>query len=143
MALWVNRTGEKGQHEDKFLSDKKIYLTWDNLSEDLSHLDKEKLLKALQNIHKDKKSGKLNDWKNQIFAWVNDMKVGDWVIVPSKKESTVHIGEITGGYTHVPNNHNPYYHYRDIKWIAQKVSVTTIAKSLKFPHTKAIYRISD
>ena len=36
MSIWLVRAGSKGQYEDKFLSDKRIYLTWGSLDVDLT-----------------------------------------------------------------------------------------------------------
>jgi restriction system protein len=33
MALWLIRGGSRGEFEEKFFEDKKIYLTWDNLKD--------------------------------------------------------------------------------------------------------------
>ena len=38
MALWLVRTGSHGEHEDRFIEDGRIYLTWDGLKKDLSKL---------------------------------------------------------------------------------------------------------
>ena len=35
MALWLIRAGKNGEHEEKFLEDKKVYLTWGGFSENL------------------------------------------------------------------------------------------------------------
>lgn len=36
MSLWLVRAGSAGEYESKFLTEKKIFLTWDDLSADLS-----------------------------------------------------------------------------------------------------------
>jgi len=35
MRLWLLRAGKNGEFENKFLTDKRVYLTWDNLDIDL------------------------------------------------------------------------------------------------------------
>ena len=36
MALWLVRAGSHGEHEQKFLDDNRVYLTWDGVDNDLS-----------------------------------------------------------------------------------------------------------
>ena len=38
MSLWLCRAGRQGEYESKFLTDKRIYLTWDQLDIDLMML---------------------------------------------------------------------------------------------------------
>lgn len=45
------------------------------------------------------------------------MKIGDWIVLSSKRTSTIHIGE----YTYDINNGNPYYHYRNIDWFVKDI----------------------
>ena len=35
MAIWLVRGGKFGEHEAKFLSEERVYCTWDNLNTDL------------------------------------------------------------------------------------------------------------
>ena len=48
MSIWLFRAGKNGEFESKFLNDKRIYLTWDNLKVDLSkYKDRDKILEKL------------------------------------------------------------------------------------------------
>ena len=122
MALWTVRVGKEGEHEEKFLSKKRIYLTWDDLSENLSDIhDDEKRLALLTSRYPDKNRHALGNWRGQIWSFVEKMKIGDLVAVPIRKRSTIHIGKITGDYCHSPKFENPYYHYRTVEWLATDV----------------------
>lgn len=57
------------------------------------------------------------------------MSPGDWVAVPSKRK-TIHIGEITGEYVFVPEGPNPYFHYRDVKWLATDIPRTNFDRDI-------------
>ena len=48
MSLWLVRAGRNGEYEYKFLSEGKIYITWDNLSHDLSKLKSKQEFYELQ-----------------------------------------------------------------------------------------------
>ena len=36
MSLWLIRAGSHGEFESTFLEEKRVYVTWDNLSHDLT-----------------------------------------------------------------------------------------------------------
>jgi len=130
MALWLNRSGRHCEHEDKFLKQKRIYLTWSGLDRDLGKLkERNDLMAVLEEVypkfthfHRVQNSG-------QIWAFTRRMSPGDWVCVPSKRK-TIHIGEITGQYTFDPKAENPYYHFRTVKWIETDIPRTCFDKDI-------------
>lgn len=51
MALWLFRAGSGGEYERKFLDDKRVYITWEGLNDDLSKLhDRSELLTLLRKL---------------------------------------------------------------------------------------------
>ncbi len=122
MAIWLVRAGSSGEYENKFLSENRIYLTWDDLKQDLSKIsDKKELYDLLNHVYPNNKSARIRNWGSQIWPIAKEMKIGDWVILPSKKKAAIHIGEITGDYENTPNAENPYYHYRTVNWFATDI----------------------
>lgn len=119
MSIWLVRAGGRGEHESKFLNDNRVYLTWDNLDKDLQSFNtKDELYQfLLMHYHLDKSKTAIN-WAAQIWPIVNEMNKKDWVILPSKLNRTIHIGEIISDYKFDKSLGNPYYHYRDVKWFA-------------------------
>ena len=54
MSLWVARSGKHGEHEQRFLTDERIYLTWDRFRRDLSKMDGQPaLIGAIQDVYPD------------------------------------------------------------------------------------------
>ena len=43
MSLWLFRAGRKGEYENKFLTDGRVYLTWDDFDVDLRTIDTKKI----------------------------------------------------------------------------------------------------
>jgi restriction system protein len=121
MALWLVRAGKKGEFETKFIESKRIYLTWDNLTDDLAALTKEDILGRLVQLYPEAKHKTLVNWRSQIWPFAHAMQVNDWVVLPSKHKSVIHVGRITGGYIHTTAEPNPFYHYRTIEWLALDV----------------------
>ncbi len=122
MALWLVRAGSSGEYENKFLTEGRIYLTWDDLSEDLSKLsNKRELSDLLNKVYPDNKTARIRNWAAQIWPMVKEMRKSDWVILPSKKKAAIHIGEIKSDYVHDAKAKNPYYHYRTVHWFATDI----------------------
>lgn len=122
MALWLVRAGSMGEYEEKFIQENKVYLTWDGISEDLSKIEDEiTLYKLLLDRYENTKTATARNWTGQIWAFVKKMKIGDWIVLPSKKKASIHISEITGDYVNVPKNPDPFYHYRTVRWIAKDI----------------------
>ena len=122
MALWLFRAGSSGEYENKFLDDNKVYLTWDGLKHDLSQLqEKRELYDFLLDFYSDAKMGAVRNWTGQIWPIAHRMEKGDWVILPSKRNPTIHIGEVKSEYKFHPNNEDPFFHSRDVDWFAKDI----------------------
>ncbi|MEI6617017.1 MAG: hypothetical protein WCL59_10640 [Cyanobium sp. ELA507] len=49
MTLWLIRAGSRGQHEQKFLDEGRVYVAWEGLDVDLSLLaDRQDLIGVLE-----------------------------------------------------------------------------------------------
>ncbi len=119
MRLWLFRAGKNGEYENKFLTDNRVYLTWNDLDIDLKQLKtKESLYNILvQKYDLEKKKTAIN-WASQIWPIAHRMEIGDWVVLPSKINRTLHFGKIIGEYVYDKTLPSPYCHYRDIDWFA-------------------------
>lgn len=130
MALWLNRSGRHCEHEDRFLKQNRIYLTWGGLDRDLGKLkDRKSLMNLLAEIYPKFKHFHRVQNSGQIWAFSQRMSPGDWVCVPSKRK-TIHVGEITGKYTFVADAEDPYYHFRTVKWLEIDVPRTNFDQDI-------------
>jgi restriction system protein len=122
MSIWLFRAGKNGEFEDKFLTDNRVYLTWTDLTFDLSKVkEKQDLYKTLVNHYNLEKEKTAINWASQIWPIAHRMEIGDWVILPSKLNRTIHFGKIIGEYIYDKSLGSPYYHYRDIEWFATDI----------------------
>jgi len=122
MAIWLIRAGKSGEYESKFLDEGKVYLTWDYLKIDLSGFsDRQKLLKELLQTYPDAKKRTVMNWRSQIHAFAHRVKKGDWVVLPSKFKSAIHIGKVTGDYVYDSKAGNPYYHCKTVDWFGMDI----------------------
>jgi restriction system protein len=122
MRLWLFRAGKNGEFENKFLTDNRVYLTWTNLDIDLESLDaKEDLYRILVDKYDLEKEKTAINWASQIWPIAHRMKIGDWVVLPSKVNRTLHFGKIVGDYVYDLSMGSPYCHYRDVDWFAKDI----------------------
>lgn len=120
MALWVVRTGKVGEHEQRFLADKRVYLTWWGFDRNLAKFaGQPELTQAINDVYPDTTPGRARNYAAQMWTFAKRMKPSDWAIVPSKQKAAIHIAEIVGDYEFGQNAEDPYFHWRDIKWIAR------------------------
>ena len=133
MALWLARCGRHGQFESKYLDDCRIYLTWSNLKDDIRGLKtKAELREYLLPSYPDASVAKVSNHLGQIWAFVQKMEPGDWVVVPSKRQPAVHIAEITGPCEFVNTLEPVLKHSRSVKWIATDVPRSNFAQDILY-----------
>ncbi|WP_145141253.1 restriction endonuclease [Paenibacillus sp. Y412MC10] len=133
MALWLFRAGRSGEYESKFLNDQKVYLTWDQLNIDLkSFTERSQLVSYFMNDYEAEKLGRARNWAGQVWPIAHEMNKGDWIILPSKIKSAIHIGKITGDYEYDISRGNPYYHSRDVEWFATDIPRTNFDQDLLY-----------
>lgn len=122
MALWLVRCGTHGEHEKRFLSEKRVFFTWEGLNRDLSSgQTREDFYALLREVYPSEGAGKIQNWSRQAWAFLKGMQVGDWVAVPSKASPAIHLAKITGPYEFDPKAEDPYYHSRTVQWLATDV----------------------
>lgn len=131
MFLWLVRTGKYGEHEKKFLDEKRIYLTWKGLAHDLTSLgDQKELRTLLEETRPDAPKNKIGRDVGQIWRFCKEIHPGDWIIVPSKQRSSIHVANVKGDYVFNRDGEDPYYHYRDVEWVVQDVPRSNFDRDL-------------
>ena len=133
MALWMNRAGRRGEWEQSFLQDGRIYLQWLELDLDLSTVvEKGNLRELLERIYPTAPTGKISSHLGQVWIFVNTMKPGDWVGLPSKFKRVIHFGEITGGYEFDTNGEPGRRHYRSVTWFAPDIPRSNFSQDILY-----------
>ena len=133
MAIWLIRTGSHGEYEQKFIQEKRVYVTWSNLDLNLAHLStRADLTAVMSKKYSDRKPKTIQNWVGQVWPFAHEIKKGDLVIVPLKSQPAIQIGEITGDYHFEPEGPNPFFHWRSVKWIAEAIPRSNFAQDLLF-----------
>ena len=133
MTLWLIRAGSRGEHEQKFLDEGRVYVAWEGLDVDLSLLaDRQGLIGVLEERFPDEKAKALVNWSSQVWPFVKDMANGDWVVMPSKLQSGLYFGELTSNYHFEAAGPNPYFHWRNINWFSGLIPRTVFPQDLLY-----------
>jgi len=133
MAVWLVRAGSQGEYEQKFIQEKRIYVTWDELKVNLKKLSERSLLtKKLDQLNPDTKPKTIQNWVSQLWPFAHDMKKGDLVILPLKFQPSIQIGQITGEYEYDVENPNPFFHWRSVKWIGEAIPRSHFGQDLLY-----------
>lgn len=122
MAIWLIRAGSHGEYEQKFIQDKRVYITWDELHLNIGNLENRQMLSAsLTDRYPNAKPNTIKNWTSQLWPFAHDMKKGDLVILPLKSQPAIQIGEITSDYQFSNDVEPPYWHWRTVKWIGEAI----------------------
>lgn len=118
--LWGVRAGKTGDAESLFFEQNVIALGWHELG-DLSKLDanREAFKLHYAAMRPLAKAGSIPGSAGQLYRFVHEMQEGDFVLFPSKRTRTVHIGRITGDYKFSPRKAKHYPNQRSVTWIKE------------------------
>ncbi len=135
MALWLVRAGKYGEHEQHFLDNNRVYLTWSGLhNTDLTKASSYEDIKAVVRDAEspDATPGKIANNAGQVWAFVLGMNVGDWLVLPLKVKSAIAVGEIKSKFTYDANAEVPFQSWRDVHWLAKDVPRSAFDQDLLY-----------
>lgn len=134
MSLWLVRAGKYGEHENKFIDENRVFLTWGDVSEkDLTKIpDYEGIKRHVQEKYAGDTAGRIGNYSGQIWAFVLAMKVGDLVVLPRKGTSTIAIGEIKSECRYDPSVVADYRHFHEVSWLNTEIPRSAFDQDLLY-----------
>lgn len=116
--LWGIHAGKTGDADTLFLKKHCIAIGWTRIG-DASTIkpDRESFKAKVAALYSDAKPGAIPNYAGQLFRFVHEMKPGDLVIYPSKRDRQVHLGRIEGGYEYDAKSEIGYPHRRKVTWL--------------------------
>lgn len=117
-TFWGIHAGKTGDADTLFLTKNCVAVGWAKMG-DLGKLkaDRDAFKARVAEVYPDKKPGAIPNNAGQLFRFVHEMKQGDLVVYPSKRDRQIHLGRIEGGYTYDPKIEPGYPHLRSVKWL--------------------------
>ncbi len=116
--IWGIHAGKSGNADELFLRQNRIGLGWSKVG-DLTALPvtrdayKERVVQAYPNMAE----GAIPGSGGQLFRFMHEMKNGDLVAYPCKRDRRIYLGRVEGGYVYDPVTEPGYPHLRAVKWL--------------------------
>jgi restriction system protein len=116
--IWGIHGGRTGDADSLFLKKNCIAIGWATMG-DLGALaaDRDAFKAKVAQAYPDKKPGAVPVNAGQLFRFVHEMKIGDFVVYPSKRDRQVHIGKVEGSYKFDLSMEYSYPNRRTVKWL--------------------------
>lgn len=115
--IWGIHGGATGDADTLFLNKNVIALGWAEMA-DLSKLppNRAAFKQAVATAYPKSKPGAIPNNAGQLFRFIHEMKVGDFVAYPSKRDRHVHLGQVEAGYKYEQSIEPGYPHHRSVVW---------------------------
>jgi restriction system protein len=119
-TMWGIHGGRTGDADSLFLERGVIALAWDEIG-DLSDAapDREAFKQLVASAYPGKKPGAIPVEAGQLYRFVHELRTGDLIIYPSKRDKQIHIGRVGGEYEYVRDSVPGYPHRRAVEWLAE------------------------
>jgi restriction system protein len=115
--IWAVRAGSFGQADHIFLGLGQIAISFAESGGDVSALPavRSAFRAAVGASH----APTAPTQANQLYRFVHEMRIGDYVIYPRKSDRTLHWGEVTGPYVFDRERSSEFAHRRSVQWLAK------------------------
>lgn len=118
MRAWTVRGGWDGHREETALAIGAAIAGWSEVRHDLSDLETfDDLCSLLDQCYPAESERTRKNWAHQIWRFLHEIAVGDFVVMPRKYRDVVEIGQIMGGYSYRADQPVGYRHIRPVKWL--------------------------
>jgi restriction system protein len=119
-AIWGIHAGRSGDADWLFKQRNVIALGWARLG-DLSKIppNREAFKRLYAELSPDAPAGQVPTSAGQLFRFVHEMRPGDLVAFPAKRERMIHIGRVAGEYLYDPTDMPGYPNRRPVTWLTE------------------------
>jgi restriction system protein len=115
--IWAVRAGSFGQADHIFLDLSQIAISFAESGGDVSRLPASR--GAFRDAVSTPHTPTAPTQANQLFRFVHEMRIGDYVIYPRKADRTLHWGEVTGPYVFDRDRSSEFAHRRGVQWLTK------------------------
>lgn len=116
--MWMVRAGERAFLINEFIDKGLVAIGWNDLKDLKRFENTDSLKKALRDTYPEYKDGTINMNAGQIFRFLKEFKIGEYVITYNPSERMYWIGEISSDYF-MSEDTIEYYHQRKVTWKGQ------------------------
>jgi len=118
VTLWGIHAGRTGDADALFLEHHVVGIGWDQVG-DLAAIppNRDAFKAAVAKAYPQFKPGAVPNSAGQLYRFVHEMKKGDLIAYPSKRDRQIHMGRISGDYRFDPALTPGYPNLRPAQWI--------------------------
>ncbi|MBD1877150.1 restriction endonuclease [Nodosilinea sp. FACHB-131] len=118
VTIWGIHAGKTGDADTLFLKKKFVAVGWSKVGGLTSLPPNREAFKArVAETYPEKKPGAIPNNAGQLLRFVHEIKLGDLIVYPSKRDREIHIGEVIGPYRYDPAIEPGYPHLHEVKWL--------------------------
>ncbi|MDI9336381.1 MAG: restriction endonuclease, partial [Gammaproteobacteria bacterium] len=119
-TLWGIHAGKMGDADSLFLQQGMIAVRWRELG-DLSQLakDREAFKTYYSQTYPSANPRSVGISAGQLYRFVCEAQIDDWVAYPAKSTKTIHIGRLTSDYQYKQDISEAYPNQRAVKWLKE------------------------
>lgn len=118
VVMWGIHAGSRGEADDLFLKRGVVALGWEDLGNLLAlQPDREVFKEHIRRLRPDLKPGAVPGQAGLYLRFAYEVKQGDYMLYPSKRDRLVHVGRVAGGYRYDPGLDGKYAHIRPVEWL--------------------------
>jgi restriction system protein len=117
-TIWGIHGGKTGDADSLFLHGHCVAIGWVEMG-DLGKLpaDREAFKARVAEVYPNAKAGAIPNNAGQLFRFVHEMKPGDIVVYPSKRDRQIHLGQVEGPYRYDSSKAEGYPNTHPVKWL--------------------------
>ena len=128
--MWVCRAGKDAVYLDYFIKTSKIYLAWDGFNINLKDVENKGEYRKIVSEEKNTDNPtSISNWAGQINAFVEEMRSGDYALIPHRNSTFFDLVQVVGEYEYNAQNENKLFHSR------KAIFLTTAIPKVIFPQT--------
>lgn len=130
--IWLVRAGRTGHQENAAIENNLVAIGWEELG-DLSTVDdRQTLIELYGETYIEDKARAVSNMANQIWRFANEIKIGDYVVLPLKTEPVIAIGRVMGPYEFNTAIADEVRHIRRVEWLTTNMPRTRLDQDLLY-----------
>src|SRR5580692_1726974 len=115
--VWIIRAGRQAEILDDFLEKKLVAIGWPQLNDLPLKEDWEPFRTEVRNRLRDASNQQAGSAAGQLWAFMHEIKLDDYIVTPDKHTRQVHVGVVEGEYKYDPAFNPSYPRTRTVRWL--------------------------
>jgi len=131
VSMWMVRAGQGANFIDEFVEKNIVAIGWPKLGDIKIGESRNKIIKKLEDINPILTKGKNSISAGQVYRYINEIKIGDYVITYDPSRRVYHVGEILSEAKFDLSVIEELPRFRDVKWVGEVLrdTISTATKN--------------